>query len=410
MNATSAQLISLADAARMARPGSRVLIAGGPAEPLSLLDTVADMPDLWQDLCLTGAFVPGVNTRDYTALGRNTRVETIFMTAALAGSPASDRVAHLPIHYTDFWSRIERPGVIDLAYVVVPPPAADGTVGLGLSADFLPAPEAAGADIIGIVSQAMPDAPGAPRLPLSRFRALANGGSTHLSTLPDAGTDTVTDRIAAHISTLIPEGGTLQLGLGRLQTAILRQLIKDGRQGLGYHAGMISPAVLESQGVFGRGITTGVALGDAAFYERMREDRSISFRPVGQTHIISTLAEIPGLVAVNSALEVDLSGQVCAEGLGPGKVGGLGGLTDFLRGARASQGGLAVIALSSTARQGQQSRIVSSLSPGAIVSASRSDVDMVVTEHGIADLREAGLATRAERLRAIASPAFRDAI
>ncbi|XDB00417.1 acetyl-CoA hydrolase/transferase C-terminal domain-containing protein (plasmid) [Sulfitobacter sp. LCG007] len=402
-------MISPSDAARLARRGCRVLIAGGPSEPIALLDAVAADPDLWQDLCLTGAFVPGVNTRDYSALGRNTRVETIFTTAALAASSATGRVDHLPLHYSDFWSRIARPGIIDIAYAAVPPPAPDGTVGLGLSADFLPAAEAAGAMLVGVVSQAMPDLSGAPRLPLSRFAVLADGGNTSPATLPDPGTDTVSDAIAGHIAGLIPEGGTLQLGLGRLQTAILRRLVRDRRRDLGYHAGMISPAVIEAREVFSRGVTTGVALGDASFYERLRDAQAISLKPVGYTHALGTLDAIPGFVAVNSAFEVDLTGQVNAESLGGAQTSGLGGLADFLRGARASPGGLAVIALSSTTRDGRQSRIVPRLASGTIVSASRSDIDIVVTEHGIADLRDAGLATRADRLRAIADPAFRGA-
>lgn len=408
MTISPADLISPSEAARLARPGSRVLIAGCAAEPVAVLDAVAAEPALWRDLCLTGAFIPGVNERDYSAIGQGTRVETIFTTRGLAPGVAAGRVNHLPLHYTDFWARLARPGVVDLVYATVPPPAADGTVGLGLSADFLPAAEAAGAAIVGVVSDRMPDLPGGPRLPLSRFEALADGGDAPLAELCDPGTDAVSEAIAGHIVPLIPEGGTLQLGLGRLQTAILRRLMADGRRGLGYHAGMISPAVIEASAVFGRGITTGVALGGAGFYGGLCNARGIRFAPVGETHALATLGAIPGLVAVNSALEVDLTGQVNAESVAGRQSSGLGGLADFLRGARRSEGGVAVIALAATARGGRHSRIVPKLAAGAVVSVARSDIDVVVTEFGVADLREAGLNERAERLRAIAAPGFRE--
>lgn len=407
MTRQSPTRLTPAAAAALARPGSRVLIAGCAAEPVAVLDAVAAAPELWRDLCLTGAFIPGVNDRDYSALGQDTRVETIFTTRGLQAGAAAGRVAHLPMHYTDFWARLARPGTIDLVYATVPPPAADGTVGLGLAADFLPAAEAAGAALVGVVSEAMPDLPGTPRLPLSRFAALADGGATPPPELGDPGTDPVAEAIAGHLVSVIPEGGTLQLGLGRLQGAILRRLIAEGRRGLGYHAGMISPAVIEAAAVFGRGIHTGVALGDGAFYRDLCNHPAIRFSPVGVTHALDTLRAIPGLVAVNSALEVDLTGQVNAEHVAGRQSSGLGGLADFLRGARASEGGLAVIALSATASGGRRSRIVPRLAAGAVVSVARSDVDLVVTEYGIADLRGAGLKERAERLTAIAHPAFR---
>jgi acyl-CoA hydrolase len=136
----------------------------------------------------------------------------------------------------------------------------------------------------------------------------------------------------------------------------------------------------------------------------------LRFRPVGETHALATLAACAGFVSVNSVLEVDLTGQANAEALGGRQISGQSGLVDFLRGARASDGGRAILALPATAAGGRKSRIVPRLAAGTPVTVARGDVDLVVTEYGVADLREAGLAERARRLTAIAAPAFRDGL
>ncbi|MCC5974725.1 MAG: hypothetical protein JJT81_11815 [Rubellimicrobium sp.] len=252
----------------------------------------------------------------------------------------------------------------------------------------------------------MPDPDGAPRLPLSRFAALVEADHP-LPELAPATPDPVSQAIAAHVVGLLREGDTLQLGLGKLQAAVLARLGAAAPAGLAYHGGMISSGMTLAASSFPGGITTGTALGDAAFYARVPALPGLRFAPVGQTHAIATLAAIPGFVSVNSVLEVDLTGQSNAEALGGRQISGQGGLVDFLRGARASTGGRAVLALPSTASGGRASRIVARLAPGTPVTVARGDVDLVVTEHGVADLREADLATRAQRLAAIAAPAFR---
>jgi acyl-CoA hydrolase len=198
-----------------------------------MLDAVAGDPELWQGVTLTGAFIPGVNDRDYSALGNGGTVETVFVTAGLRSDRAVGHVAHLPMHYTAFYKRLARRGVVDLVVITVPPPQ-DGSIGLGLCADFAPAAIAAGARLIGLVNPNMPDPPGAPRLPVARFEALAEA-SAPLSELPSSPPDPIIKQIAAQIANLIPEGGSLQLGLGSLQAAVLQAV--QGRHDLGGCAG-----------------------------------------------------------------------------------------------------------------------------------------------------------------------------
>lgn len=392
----------------MLRDAGRILLAGCAAEPLAVLRAVAAEPDIWQGRCLTGAFIPGVNEGAYGRIGTATTVETIFTTDGLrrGGVTAGGRIAHLPLHYSAYWARLARPGVVDAVLLTVPPPAADGTVGYGLACDFTPAAIAAGARIVAVVNPRMPDVADGPRLPLSRFAALVEDESP-LPELPGAVPDAASLAIAGHVVGLLRPGETLQLGLGKLQAAILAHLAGAGLAGLGYHAGMIAPGVTPA--LFPRGITTGVALGDAAFYRGLGRGEGIAFAPVGRTHAQATLAALPGLLSVNSVLQVDLSGQANGEYLGR-QISGQGGMVDFVRGARKSAGGRSVLALPATARGGSESRIVARLAEGTPVSVSRADVDLVVTEYGIADLREADLAERARRLAAIAAPAFRDGL
>lgn len=393
-------------AAETARTARRILLGGCTADPIEMLEAVAADPEIWQGVTLTGAFIPGVNDRDYSALGQNGTVETIFVTAGLRADRATGRVAHLPLHYSAFHDRLARPGVVDLVVITVPPPQG-GSIGLGLCADFAPAAIAAGARLIGLVNPNMPDPPGAPRFPLARFEALAEA-TAPLPELPSLPPDPVSRKIAARIAELIPEGGHLQLGLGSLQAAVLEAV--RGRDDLGFHGGMISDGVLDAvdAGGFLRGITTGVALGSRRFCDRLRRSAEVRFAPVSHTHGIGTLAALPGMTCVNSGLEVDLTGQVNVEYLNGNQSSGQGGMIDFIRGARASAGGVAIMALPSTARKGTVSRIVPQLAQGTPVSVARSDVDVVVTEHGVADLREADMDTRRARLIAIADPAFRD--
>ena len=404
-------LMTAREAALRAAGAGRILIGGCTAEPASILDIVAVDPDIWQGRRLTGAFIPGVNDRDYSALGQGTTVETVFVTSGLQSRNAKGCVAHLPVHYSTFWDRLARRGVVDLVILTIAPPAADGTVGLGLTCDFAPAAVAAGARLIGVVNPNMPDVRGAPRLPLERFEALVEDDAP-LPTLQLAAPDATSRAIAEQVMPFLPQGGTLQLGLGKVQGAVLEAVNRAGRHDIGFHGGMISDSVLDviEGGGFARGITTGVALGSREFYDRLVQYRAISFQPVSHTHGFGTLCAIPGLVAVNSVMQVDLTGQANAEYVAGRQVSGQGGMVDFVRGARASKGGTAILAMPATAKGGTISRIVAALSDDVPVSVSRADVDVIVTEFGAADLREADIGMRAARLIAIAAPQHRDAL
>jgi acetyl-CoA hydrolase len=218
--------------------------------------------------------------------------------------------------------------------------------------------------------------------------------------------------VARNVAALIGDGATLQFGLGALPDAILAQLVD--RRDLGVHSGAIGDPVadLVQAGVItnarksiDRGVTVaGVMFGSKRLHDFAHNNRQIQFRSCAYTHGAGVLAQIENFVALNSAVEVDLSGQINAEVAAGVYVGAVGGAVDFLRGAQRSKGGLPIVALPSTA--GRHSRIVARLN--GPVSTPRSDAGIIVTEYGVADLRGAGLAERARRMIAIAHPDERE--
>jgi acyl-CoA hydrolase len=223
---------------------------------------------------------------------------------------------------------------------------------------------------------------------------------------------TIEARIGAHVAALVRDGDTLQFGVGSVPSALASSLASH--RGLKLHSGMVSPAMqrLWEAGALDRDarITTGVALGPAPFYSFVAELPNLWFTDVAHTHDVAAIAAIPRFVAVNGAVEVDLFGQVNSERAGGAIQAGAGGLPAFAQGALGSAGGQSMICLTSTARGGSVSRIVASLGDKALCTLPRYLADVVVTEHGAAQLRGLGMDARAAALIGIAAPEHRDTL
>ncbi len=397
-------LETFADFRRRLPHQARLYVGGCSGEPAGLAEVLQAEPHLASGLTLLGAWVPGINRIDWASLAPDVRAETIFLSPDLRRSCEAGRTAILPLAYTQAWSWLQATP-LDGGVLVVSPPDSDGRVSLGVSPDFGPA-IAARPDVplLGLVNPNMPAPPHSVRLPVTRFAALAQD-DTPLTEIAEAALPPAFAGIAAQAAGLLAPGDTLQFGLGNVQQAVLAAL--GGQRGFAIHSGMISAPVL---GLLDAdpdlAITTGVAVGTPDVYARLARDPRIRFRPVCETHGLAALAAIPRFTAINSVIEVDLFGQANAEFIRGRQVSGTGGLVDFLRGAAASPGGRAITALASTAQGGQVSRITARLGPGA-VSVARADMDIVVTEHGIAHLGGKSLDARAEALIAIADPAHR---
>ena len=356
-------------------------------------------------MAFTGIFVPGLNRRTWLA-NDDCRVLTFFMTPELRA--VHDRVTFLPLCYQDIlaYLRAHPPSAM---LVMCSPPDAAGRCSLGTEVGFL-------GDLwreipvrIAHINPLMPRTAGNPGIPFAELTAFCEAPQPLLE-LSESVPDPVADAIAAHIAPHVVDGATVQTGLGKIPAAMLAAL-KD-RRDLHIHTGLMGDGLLDliQSGALADGpsATIGVAIGSKRLYAQL-DHPSLRFAPVSQTHGAPALAAIDGLVTINSAIEADLFGQVYAELTPGGLMSGPGGASDFARGARGGSG-LRIIALPATAKGGSISRIVA---PGAAmgpVSLGRMDIDLIVTEHGVADLRGQDYAARAAALIAVAAPDHRHAL
>lgn len=390
------------------RPGMTVYVAGCAGEPPGVLEAIRARPDAAAEVTFTGVWIPGVNRFDWTALTPTNRARVFFVTPELRTGFTRRQVDFLPLHYTQIFPYLRREAGIDIALFTVSPPDADGMVSLGVANDFTPVVLGGPAMTVAVVNPNMPATHGAERYPLDRFDVVTEDAAP-LVTMPTGDVPPDIAAVGQVIAGLVDDGDTLQLGLGKVQAAVLQAL--EGRRDLRIHAGMISDPVLPllDDGAL-TGIVTNVALGTEPLYTRCGIDPRIVFRPTGYTHDFGTLRDIPNLIAINSVIEIDLFGQANAEMLDGRQISGHGGLVDFLRGAPSAPGGRSVLATAAAAKGGTLSRIVPRLHPDSVRTTIRADADLVATEHGVADLRYKSVDQRAEALIAIAAPQFRDGL
>lgn len=395
-----------ADIATWLPPGSRVLVAGATGESLLLAEAVMAAGDSLGALTFTGAFIPGVNRHTYLA-NPDCGVETFFVTPELK-SEVGKRVTFLPLCYNDIRDRL-RSTRIDAMLIMVTPPDDEGNCSFGPAVDFA---AELWPDIpvrIAHINPAMPRTRGHKGIPFDQISAFVEADQP-FGGPADTGDDPVANAIAAHIAPFITDGATLQMGVGKVPGAVLRAL--TGRRNLHVHSGLIVDAVvdLEEAGALapGAAVLAGVAIGSERLY-RAIEGPAYHFQPVSVTHDAATIAAIPNFVAINSALEVDLLGQAYAE-LGPkGLMSGPGGASDYARAAKIG-GGLRIVALAATAAKDGISRVALPGAPVGPVALGRVDIDIVVTEFGVADTRALTYNARADALIAIAAPNHRDAL
>jgi acyl-CoA hydrolase len=397
------------DLSRYIAAGSGVWWGQASAEPTVLVHALIDQADRigslrafcglsWDDR-LTRELPASIALSSYGALG------------ALHRLSRQRRLTVVPCNYSSL-PRLFAEGSLprDVGLVQVSPPDQDGYCTLGVGTDYTADALAHTPVLIAEVNQRMPATSGGPRLPLARFSAVVETDRP-LPEAPERPPDQAQWAIGRHVAALVDDGDTIQLGVGTLPSAILQAL--SDHADLGIHSGMISDAALAlvDKGVITGArkeidagvIVTGAALGSRELYQRVPE-LPIEFRAASYTHSPRVLAGLRSFVAINAAIEVDLSGQVGAEVRGGVYVGAVGGHADFCR-AACTTGARSIIAL--RARSGGEPAIKPVLRGGS-VTTPRSDVDYVVTEYGVARLRGASLAERADRLIAIAAPEHRD--
>ncbi len=321
----------------------------------------------------------------------------------------------VPIHLGDV-PKVIRDGVIniDVLLVAVSPHEEDGCVSIGVMSDFLPIAIERVPIIIGERVEGMPWTNGDTKIPISRFTELVDLG-TQVVEVPYRRESPAETRIAQQIVDLIPNGATLQFGIGGVPDVVLRGL--TGHRDIGIHTGILTEAAqtLIKTGVVtnrlkgideGQTVTAYLA-GSRGFYDFCDHHPEIQVRKLEYTHSPATLCQVRNLISINSAFEVDLTGQINGEMVGGKYFGQVGGQSDFMRGAAASEGGFSILGLASVNRDETISRIVPKLGDG-VVTSLRTDADFVVTEHGVAELRGKTLSERTEAMIRISHPKFRD--
>lgn len=415
--------IAALDLARYIRPGDTVAWGQACAEPLTLAEALAaQRRQLGGVRCFTGiSSSPALRAEnsDYLSFAS---YSASWANRALGQAGLLDI---LPSHYSDL-PRILGGGALraDVLFLALPPAGPGGTFALGLGADYLTPLIGRVGTVIAEVNDQIPEIGCDRRLSRSEIDVIVHTSRPPAEYpegpgRPEGPASDAEAAIAGHVAALVPDGATIQLGIGALPAAVVRRL--RGHRDLGVHSGLITDGIAEliEAGVvtgarksLDQGLAvTGFLMGTRALIARAAVDKSIQLRDTCYTHDHAVLAAQHALVAVNSATEVDLTGQANTETAAGRYVGGVGGAADFLRGAARSPGGVPVIALPSTAGPGGHagaSRIVARLS--GPVSLARADAGVIVTEYGVADLRGLTLARRRERMLAIAHPAHRAAL
>lgn len=409
------RISTAAQAIRLLEPGQRILIGSGAAEPLSLVAAMVESGTHLADNEVVHLLTLG--PAPYVAVEHQARFRhcAFFIGPNVRDAVCDGRADFMPVFLSEIPELIRRGRIrIDAALIQVSPPDSRGYMSLGVSVDVVRAAVDSARLILAEVNPHMPRTHGDSFIHARDVHALVPVEAPLLE-LPREPQDAVSLEIGRHVATLIPDGATLQLGIGRIPDAVLEGL--DNRHDLGIHTEMLSDGVmrLADGGVIsGRRKTllpgkmvTSFLMGTRRLYEWANEHPALEMRPSDFTNDPFVIARNEGMISINSALAVDLTGQVAADTLGGRFFSGIGGQVDFIRGAARSRGGKPIIALRSTAKNGSVSRIQAVLEAGAGVVTSRGDVHYVVTEFGVADLWGKSVRERTMALIAIAHPDFR---
>jgi acyl-CoA hydrolase/GNAT superfamily N-acetyltransferase len=402
-------------AIRAIRPGRRILIGSGAAEPSDLVEALVVDGEHLADNELVHLLTLGPAPYVRPEYASRFRHVAFFIGANVREAVEAGRADFMPVFLSEIPKLISSRRVpIDVALIQVSPPDARGYVSLGVSVDVVRAAVASASLVIAEVNPRMPRTHGDSFVNV-RDIALLVPVDRPVLPLPIEAPDAVSLAIGEHVAGLIPHGATLQTGIGRIPSAILGALCDH--HDLGIHTEMFSDAVIdlvEGGVITGKKKTllpgklvTSFVMGSQRLYDWVDDNPALELRASDFTNDPLVIARNDRMIAINSALAVDLTGQVAADTVGGKFFSGIGGQVDFIRGAARSAGGKPVIALPSTAHHGEISRIQCAFDAGAGVVTSRGDVHYVVTEYGVADLWGKSVRERAMALLDIAHPDHR---
>lgn len=412
------RIVSADEAVAGITSGQAVFVHGGAATPTPLLAALAARAATLTDVTVWHLHTEGPAPHLAPALAGRICHRALFIGANARAAVAEGRAEYIPVFLSDIPHLFERRTLpVDVALIAVTPPDRHGFCSLGPSVDVALAAVRAATTVVALIDEALPRTHGDGFIPVGRIDlAVEQAMPPHVIAPPEIGA--VERRIGERIAALVPEGATLQLGIGAIPAAAAQALAHH--RDLGVHSEMFSDVIVD---LVERGVVTGArkevnrgkvvaafAMGTPRLYAFLDDNPLVELRPADFTNDSAIIRRFRRMTAINSAVEVDLTGQVCADSIGHRLVSGVGGQMDFVRGAALAPEGRAIIALPSTASGGRFSRIVTTLRPGAGVVTTRAHVETVVTEHGAADLVGRSIPQRARALIALADPAFRETL
>jgi 4-hydroxybutyrate CoA-transferase len=409
------KLTTAEQALKAIKSSQRVYIGGGCGEPLVLAQSLVRRASELRDVEIIHVLTAGHAAYASPELEGSFRINSLFIAPNVRGAVQQGKADFTPVFLHEI-PRLFSEGYlpIDVALISVSPPDQHGYCSFGVEVGVTkPAVESAKV-VIAEINPHMPRVWGNSFIHLSQITWCVPVDYP-LPEWPQGAPSPLYKQIGSYIADLIDDGDTLQMGIGAIPDAVLSFL--GDKRDLGVHSEMFSDGIID---LVEQGVITGMRknflpekivasfmLGTQRLYSFVHDNPVIELRPVDFTNDPFTISRNDNMVAINSALQIDLTGQVCADSIGTKFYSGVGGQADFIRGAARSRGGKPIIALPSTALNGTVSRIVSTLDQGAGVTTSRNDVHYVATEYGVAQLFGKSVRRRAEELIAIAHPDFR---
>jgi len=403
---------------RLIKPGQRVFVHGGAATPTFLLKKLAERAhELW-NIEIVSISMQGDAVIAHPQYKDSFRINSLFVSQNVREAVNDGRADYVPIFLSEIPILFRR-GILplDVALVQVSPPDKHGYCSLGVSVDVAAAAVKSAKHIIAQVNPKMPRTLGEGLVKIDSFDAVVYAEQDLPEVTYGGELNDISMRIGAHCAELVEDGATIQMGIGAVPDAVLASL--TNHKGLGVHTEMFSDGIIrliengtvtnEFKKKYRGKTVTSFLLGSRKLYDFVDDNPSVAVLPIDYVNDTAIIRTNPKVTAINSAIEVDITGQVCADSIGTYHYSGVGGQMDFVRGAALSEGGKPIIALPSTTHKGE-SRIVSFLKPGAGVVTTRAHAHYIVTEYGVAYIYGKNMRQRAKALIDIAHPNHREAL
>ena len=402
-------------AVRRIRSGDRVVVAHATGEPSLLLDAMVANAAQYEHVEIVHMVAMGKAEYCQPAYDRNFHHNSFFLGATSRAAAAEGRADFTPVYFSEIPALLRDHLHPNVALIQVSPPDEHGYCSLGVSVDYTKTAAEEADLVIAQVNQNMPRTLGDSFLHVTRFDCIVES-CTPVIELPPPKISQVERAIGQNVAQLVRDGDTLQLGIGAIPDAVL--LFLKEKNDLGIHTEMFSDGVVD---LYQKGVITGAnkrldkgkmvaafLMGSKKLYDFVDDNPDVMMRTVDYVNNPAVICQNPKVVSINSCLQVDFNGQVNSESMGTKQFSGIGGQLDYVRGAAMCPDGKAILAMPSTAKHGEVSRIVPVFEPGTTVTTTRTDVHYIVTEYGVANLRAKSLRERARLLINIAHPKFRD--